>query len=345
MQSREYTSDMGRNAPDEQNDYFFDSPSNGQRAREQKRNAMRAAGLGWFSVGLGLAELVAPSAVSSLIGARSDAKSRATLRMMGLRELTNGVLILTQRKSAPWIWSRVAGDVVDLAMLGKAALRPGAAQTRLLATTAAVVGVTVLDAMAAWDFGSPTGESESDDRSVVVSKSLTINRPVDEVYTFWRDLTNQPSFMTHLSRVEVYGDRSRWYAEGPAGVEISWEAELTEDRPGEFISWRSLPGSSIETEGSVSFCDAPGQRGTEIHVEIRYEPPLGVTGLSLATLFGAIPEQKLEDDLRRLKQILETGEVVRSEASIHAGPHPARAASKPETERRRVDVEQKRVTL
>jgi len=309
---------------------FFDSPGNGQRTREHTRRAMRAAGLGWFSVGLGAAELLAPRAVGRLIGARNDASSRKALRMLGLRELTSGILILTQKKPAPALWSRVVGDLMDLALLGTAGRR-SSRPTRLLAATAAVVGVTVVDAMTALDVSRHADSDHEDgalERSVSVNKALTINRPASEVYAFWRDFTNLPSFMSHVARVDVNGAHSRWQARGPAGVELSWEAELTEDRPNELIAWKSLPDALLENQGSVQFLDAPGGRGTEIHVQIRFELPLGLTGFTLGKLFSGIPEQKLENDLRRLKQILETGTVVRSDASIHAGPHPAQASSK-----------------
>jgi uncharacterized membrane protein len=344
MQSREELSGYGRSAESDV-EYldFYESPSNGRRARERNRRALRTAGLGWFSVGLGLAELLAPKAVSQLIGAPSNAQARNTLRAMGLRELTSGILVLTQSQPAPALWSRVAGDFIDLALLGKASTR-SSRQTRLLAATAAVVGVTVLDAITAIEatkVARSEEQSESEHR-VVLSKALTINRPSSDVYAFVRDFTNQPKFMTHISSVEVRGNRSKWHARGPAGLELHWEAELIEDRPGEFIRWKSVEGASIDTETCVYFSDAPGDRGTEIHVEIRYEPPLGVAGFTLAKLFGAVPEQKLENDLRRLKQILETGEIVHSAASIHAGPHPAQPAR--ETETKQVGNEALRVS-
>lgn len=347
MQTREQTYGDDRSAGSEI-EYldFFDSASNGRRARERSQRALRAAGVGWFSVGLGLAELLAPSAVSRLIGAPTNARSRNTLRVMGLRELTSGILVLGGNQAAPGLWSRVAGDLIDLALLGKASKR-SVQQTRLLATTAAIVGVTVLDAMTALDASKAArDENEGEtEHSVIISKALTINRPSSEVYAFFRDFSNQPKFMSHISSVEVRGNRSRWHARGPAGMEVSWEAELVEDRPNELVSWKSLEGAPLENEGSVYFIDAPGDRGTEIHVEIRYEPPLGLAGFPLAKLFGAIPEQKLENDLRRLKQILETGEVVHSTASIHSGPHPAQPSERAEPNPKQASNEVRRVTL
>jgi uncharacterized membrane protein len=147
--------------------------------------------------------------------------------------------------------------------------------------------------------------------------AITINRPVEEVYRFWRDLSNLPSFMNHLESVEVTGDgRSHWTANAPAGRTVSWDAELVEDKPNQRIAWRSLEGSQVSNSGSVSFTPAPGERGgTEVRVELGYDPPGGALGKVVAKLFGEEPQQQVTDDLRRLKQVLETGEVVRSEGS------------------------------
>ena len=146
--------------------------------------------------------------------------------------------------------------------------------------------------------------------------AITINASPEEVYGAWRDFARLPSFMYHLESVSVTGDRqSHWVAKGPAGTRVEWDAEITEDVPGERIAWRSLEGSSVENVGSVRFRPAPGDQGTEVHVELNYSPPGGAVGSAVAKLFGEEPNQQISDDLRRFKQILETGEVVRSEGS------------------------------
>jgi uncharacterized membrane protein len=150
-----------------------------------------------------------------------------------------------------------------------------------------------------------------------VSKSVTINRPVREVYQFWRNLENRSRFMAHVESVTITGGgRSHWVVKGPAGVNVEWDAEIVEERPDELITWQSLPGSRITNGGSVRFGQAPADRGTEIRVQLDYEPPAGKAGELLAKLFGEEPKQQLTDDLRRLKQVLETGEVVRSDGSL-----------------------------
>jgi uncharacterized membrane protein len=166
-----------------------------------------------------------------------------------------------------------------------------------------------------------------------------VNRPVSEVYSFWHDFQNLPRFMTHLESVQVLGPRrSHWVAVGPAGIRVEWDAETVEDRPNELIAWRSLPGSDVETSGWVRFKPAPGNRGTEVVVEMRYDPPGGVIGATMAKLFGEAPEQIVTRDLIAFKNVMEVGEVVHSDASIHRGPHPARPPeNEPDTEGQRRD--------
>jgi uncharacterized membrane protein len=109
--------------------------------------------------------------------------------------------------------------------------------------------------------------------------------------------------------------RSHWTARGPVGKAIEWDARIVDDRPGSLIVWRSSDGATVRNSGSVRFADAPGGRGTEVHVELRFDPPGGVVGAAFARLLGEHPDQQIRDDLRRFKQVLETGEVVRSEGS------------------------------
>jgi uncharacterized membrane protein len=146
--------------------------------------------------------------------------------------------------------------------------------------------------------------------------AVTIRHPVEVVYGFWRDFANLPSFMNHLASVEPSGDgRSHWTASAPAGTTVDWEAEIVEDIPNRRIAWSSVEGSKVGSSGSVTFTPAPGARGTEVRVELTYDPPGGALGKVVAKLFGEEPQQQVSDDLRRLKQVLETGQVVLSEGS------------------------------
>jgi uncharacterized membrane protein len=164
------------------------------------------------------------------------------------------------------------------------------------------------------DMGSVDDDDEErldagahDDLSV--ESAITIGRPVAEVYAFWRRLENIPLFMEGiLSVTERGGGRSTWVARGPSGRTWAWESEILEDRPGELLVWRSLPGSDVHHHGAARFQDAPVGRGTEVRLGIEFLPPGGMAGRVVARLARRLPEHPAEEDLRRLKQMLEAGE-------------------------------------
>jgi uncharacterized membrane protein len=146
--------------------------------------------------------------------------------------------------------------------------------------------------------------------------ATTVNASPEEVYAKWRDLERLPTFMYHLESVQDTGDgRSHWAAKAAAGTTVEWDAEITDDQPGSVIAWRSLPGGAVDNAGWVRFQPAPAGQGTEVFVELEYSPPGGAVGTLVARLFGEEPNQQLADDLRRFKQIVETGEIARSDAS------------------------------
>jgi uncharacterized membrane protein len=208
--------------------------------------------------------------------------------------------------------------------LGTTLISPKSESTRTLASIVSVVGVTALDVASAVEC---TREERglAEPEGIHVLSAITVNRPREEVYRYWRDLEHLPTFMAHLRSVETEPDgRSQWVAEGPMGLRVQWEAEIVADQPNENIAWRSCEGSDVPNQGSVRFLDAPGGRGTEVRVELRYDLMSGALGASVAKLFGAEPGQEIADDLRRFKQVIETGEVLHSDASIHRGPHPGR---------------------
>jgi uncharacterized membrane protein len=264
---------------------------------------------------------------------------------IGLREITSGLGILSSSRPTGWVWSRVGGDLMDLALLGRS-MNDRNDKSRVAAATAAVAGVTVVDVLTSQQLskqgngierrtnGAPAARRPSTGGRVHVVETVTIKRPRHEVYGFWHNFENLPRFMAHLESVQVLDEkRSHWKAKAPADTTVEWDAETIEDRPNELISWRSLPGSEIPNSGTVQFKDAPGNRGTEVRVELEYQPPGGKIGALFAKLFGEEPKQQVKGDLRRFKQVLEIGEIVHSDASIHEGAHPAQP---PETLR---DVE------
>jgi uncharacterized membrane protein len=151
--------------------------------------------------------------------------------------------------------------------------------------------------------GSPVARGEG----LKVERTITVNRPREEVYRFWRQLENLPRFMDHLESVTVLDeDRSHWVAKAPAGTKVEWDASIQDEIENELIAWRSLPGSDIDNAGSVHFI--PAGEGTEVRVVLRYDPPAGKVGAAVAKLLGEEPELQIEEDLRRFKQVVEAVE-------------------------------------
>ncbi len=143
-----------------------------------------------------------------------------------------------------------------------------------------------------------------------VEQSILINRSPEELFRFWRNLENLPSIMSHLKSVHsTDGNRSRWVAQGPLGSPAEWDAEIITERPNELIGWRSLEGSVVDTAGSVHFKRILGDRGTEVRVVLKYDPPAGKAGAAIAWLTGQLPEHQIREDLRRFKRFMETGEI------------------------------------
>jgi len=176
-----------------------------------------------------------------------------------------------------------------------------------------------------------THESEErGDGPEVITKAIVVNRSAEEIYQFWREMTNFPRFMYHVQSVRETGpNRSHWIANAPAGRVVEWESEIVEDVPNERIAWRSLPGAQVPNAGAVTFERRTGNRGTIVRVEVEFAPPGGPAAVGLAKLFNESPEQQIYDDLRRLKQILETGEVLRSDGSPNGAGQVWQRAAQP----------------
>jgi uncharacterized membrane protein len=176
--------------------------------------------------------------------------------------------------------------------------------------------------------------------AVDLTAATTIAGSPREAYDLWRRLDSLPSFMAHLDEVRTTGPRtSHWRASAPFGKSVEWDAEITDDVPGERIAWRSADEALVSNEGEVRFLAAPGGRGSEVHVRLRYSVPGRRLSEAAARYFGEDPRQQLDDDLRRFKQVAETGEVVRSEgapggkrARREFPQHPARPLSAGELE-------------
>jgi uncharacterized membrane protein len=219
--------------------------------------------LGWFSIGLGTAEVCAPRAMCRLIGARGEGRSRSVMRLMGIRELAQGIGILTRPRPTGWLWARVAGDGLDLSLLGLTALKNKKHRGRTAFAIANVMAVTAPDVLESARLSRRQGKPRP---RMLVRKAVTINRPRSE-------------------------------------VEAAWAATGELQR-------------KIEQAGAhVVFADAPGNRGTEVTVDFVDAPPAGDLGAAVLKLTGKDLATQLSDDLRRFKQLVETGEIVRSDST------------------------------
>jgi uncharacterized membrane protein len=157
---------------------------------------------------------------------------------------------------------------------------------------------------------------------VEVEHAVSIMRSPQELYSFWRKLENLPSFMRHLKSVQETGARtSHWVAKGPANTSFEWDAEIMEEEAGQFLSWRAVEGSEIQNSGWVRFSPLPEGRGTEVRVYLWYAPPAGRVGKTVARFFGEEPELQIREDLRRFKNLMETGEI----PTVQGQPHGKRS--------------------
>jgi uncharacterized membrane protein len=246
-----------------------------------------AAGLGWFSLGLGAAQLLAPGALNRLAGIHDDGAARLAQRLVGVREVGAFAAIMADRPTpALPLWSRVGGDLMDLGLLGRAWQRKRESAPRLALTIVNIAGVTGLDTYAAIRHteakqsrpGSNLESKTAGGGPVQVKAAVTVRRSREEVEPAWRTF-------------EADGGLSGWRS----------DAAGAEDR-GEGLA-------------RLRFVEAPAGQGTEVHVALSYEPTAGKVGEVLSKALGDDPAQKVKDDLRRFKQVLETGQIARSEAN------------------------------
>lgn len=208
-------------------------------------------------------------------------------------------LVVVRRKRLRPLLMPVVGSLLSRAVTGRCAIK------RALTERGPATG----SGRGREDRNSPVA-SVPPGKGIKVEDSVTVNRPVLEVYRFWRNFENLPRFMDHLESVTVIDeDRSHWVAKGPAGSKVEWDAVIHNEIEDELIAWRSLPGSEVNNAGSVHFTPARNGQGTTVRVVLSYDPPAGKLGAAVAKLLGEEPSQQVEDDLRRFKQVMEAGEV------------------------------------
>jgi uncharacterized membrane protein len=243
----------------------------------------------------------------------------STLLTVAARSLTDPAAT-TALDALPPLRTNVGGVERSLSLLGGAALVGyGVTRGRLLST---LLGGYCLFRAATGNcpvrqlLGVSTSDATAPNSVIAaghgarVDATVLVRKPADEVYRFWRDFENLPKFMSHLEDVDTTTDgRSRWTAKGPLGMRLRWEAELIGDEPGRLIAWKSLDGADVDTAGSVHFTPRGG--GTEVRVELKYDPPAGQLGTAIARLFGEDPQRQVEADLARFRDVMEQLPAVR----------------------------------
>jgi uncharacterized membrane protein len=163
---------------------------------------------------------------------------------------------------------------------------------------------------------------EAEKGDVLVGRSVTIDRPRQELYDFWRRFDHLPEFMHNIKSVTVIDAvRSHWVVDAPAGKAVEWDSIITADEAGRLIAWRSEEGADVRNSGQVDFRDSPDGRGTVVTVTLVYEPPGGSVGKMIAKLFQREPKVQARQDLRRFKQLMETGEIATATRSTHRCAH------------------------
>jgi uncharacterized membrane protein len=249
-----------------------------------------ATGLGLFSVGLGTAQLLAPGRVNRLIGIRDDRRARRWQRVVGMQELSAAAGIFGPGAARPWLVGRTVGDVMHLGMLARAAGTRGEHPARLAGAIASVVGCLGADATASV---RTSRRSQNGGHGEMEGKAtITIGEEREAVMRRWRAFEEGPAEHARLGPVEVVDE--------------------TADRS---YGFRTTDDADVRASGVVVFADAPQGRGTEIHLDLDYVVPAGPVGAAVQKVAGTDPLQAARDDLRRLKQLVETGEVVKSEGA------------------------------
>ena len=227
--------------------------------------------------------------------------------------------LLSGRSPPLWLWARVAGDLMDLAMLGVAMGERGSRRGPLAAAAATVAGIAAVDVYAARRWCGRTAPREQPDAGVVaVERAITINRPPQACYEAWRRFEELPTFMRHLESVTaVRPGVWHWVAKAPFGTTVEWDAEVTSDQPGQLLAWRSVDEAEVEQTGVVRFAPGPQQR----HDRPRGDALPAARGAARRrpsrSCFGDEPTQAVMEDLRRFKRLLETGEVPTTEGQPH----------------------------
>ena len=278
-----------------------------------------ARGLGWFSIALGLTEVFATEPFTETLGLRGK---ESLVRAFGAREIAAGIGILATSGTSPgWVWARVAGDALDLAVLASAYTPDNPKRDNVCTALVAVAGVAVLDIICAEQLSQRAGVTANSVAAVGAPKgsgaheltyTVIINRPAVELQDLWRDAGIQAYIKSHYLHAEAMGDMQnvlRWKFTASTGQTFRWSEHVIAERAGEYTYFQSLPGADIPNEGSLHFRPAPNAGRTEVTLRFRFTPPGGVIGQAALRLASALPETFARDVLHRFKVVAETGEM------------------------------------
>jgi uncharacterized membrane protein len=214
-------------------------------------------------------------------------------------------------------WSPAPRVVAGAVGFGLIASTLGASRLNASTATLGLAGAAILlRAISNRPLTRTLGLGANAEDGFLIQKTLHVYAETDEVYAAWRALENFPSFMTHIREITpVEGGRYRWTVDGPAGVPVSWESEITADIPNELLAWRTVAGSPVQSTGVVQF-EPSSYGGTRIHVRMSYRPPANAAGHIAAVVFGKDPRRQIDDDLMRLKSLLEVGKTTGNRGPI-----------------------------
>ncbi len=269
-----------------------------------------ARGLGWFSLGLGLFEVIAPRRLADFFSLEDQ---EGLIRTYGVREILNGCGVWAAKNPTPWVWGRVGGDLLDLATLATGLSDDNPERGRVLFGLAGLTGVTLVDLVVAERLRRTKAAGAEEQHEVV--RSLTVHGSPEELLARWRDAETLSQVMAHFAEVHGAGpDEQHWQLRLPATQGLAWTARNLPRQDEGVLGWQSLPGATLPNEGSVSFRPSTGaDRGTVATLRFRFDPPGGAFGDSLTALLGAAPGLIASQALRRFKSLVETGEIPTTE--------------------------------
>lgn len=280
-------------------------PRSLQRARAEVQPSQVAMALGWFSIGLGVVELLGAGSLARTLGMRGREN---LIRGYGLREIGNGIGLLTAPDPAPWLWGRVGGDALDALTLAVQVTPGNRRRGSAVVALGMVAGIAAIDAWCASQLSE--GSAAKTRQTIKVTRIITVARPAAELFQLLRDPKTLPRLLAPFATLQPMPDgRMRWTVDGFRTR--SWTSAVPLEQAGSAVSWRSEPGAEAAiTDLSMSLQPAPGSLGTAVTLAASIVPPGGQLGRKAVQMFGgAVPGAMAEAALHYFKALAETGEI------------------------------------